>query len=279
MYRVVRPSLILASLLATAGSVAAAPVVTHQFGAYFREHSLPLCEWGTGERSMWNLIVDPEYGDYGAWTCTAAGKPWDDSCTHGGAPDFKPLDALYTLHPRDQPNNYTAVLQWPDSSALYDVWGVRCRSVPGGADYVDTSTVEGRTVPGSTCSLKSPLRRVVLAEVDGGVVEHVHAAMVRGRVRLGAPGMLPRGANDVTLAIQTYGMTGWADLSTAPVTTTSSIGTYELWGMAAPGVSIRFQVRGSIRCNEHLGLGYDVRDARLQIETCIPDQSNPGACL
>jgi hypothetical protein len=239
---------------------------------YGRESSLPLCTWGhySEESSFQRFLWDFEENWYGAWTCRIGDVHHDDTCTFGGAPDYKPTNAQYALGPRNQPDNYTADLVWPDGSALYGVWGIGCMSsgASGGADDILTSSnVEGGFGD-------------EFAFVDGGTVEHVRPGLVRGSVMMMLPpgGYLPRKEGDLVLAIQIYGDNGWEDFATRTFTVETTLTTFEVEAVVPELTDVRLAVRADAT-RGHLGVGYDLRDARIFVETCIPDQNQPGTCL
>jgi hypothetical protein len=234
---------------------------------YGRENSLPLCEWGYYEdaRSFMGFITGGQ--GWGDWTCKLPGVPGQDTCGFSGAPDYKPTNAHYLLSVRDQADNYNGNLEWPDGSALYSVWGIQCGG--GGAgprDIVERTNIEGGVGH-------------VLAYVDGGVVEHVRPALVRGTVKIALPpNYLPRLANDLELAIQVYGDNGWEDVETTIGTVEKKVRTFEVSAYVPELSDVRLAVRAD-SSRGALGAGYDVRDARIFVETCIPDQNDPGSCL
>lgn len=248
---------------------------------YFRENSLALCEWG-GDRSFAQFIDDAIGSS--TWTCRAPPTPNDDSCSYNFG---RPTDPMYTLLPRDIANNWGQDLLWQDGSAMYNAWSIRCGLTSESDSLVDTlvdTTVEGHGLPPTDrepCDLKGPMHYPsILAEVDGSIVQHVRPALVRARVVIARPVDYKRVLfNDVTVAIQTYAAAGWEDRTIVSGQSLQTARTFELQATIPPGEAVRLQVRATHFCQSHPGVGYDLRSARIQVETCIPDQSDPNMCL
>jgi hypothetical protein len=224
---------------------------------YGRESSLALCEWST-----------PYEPDPDVWACSPAeGEPTDDTCTWAGG---KPADTTYSVVPIDQPPWYMRDLEWLDGSVLYSVWAIDCESSGtdgGAADIVVRTNVEGRTESRE------------LGYVTGGVVEHIRPALVRGSVMIRLPSQhLPRLANDLELAIQVLGEEGWVDLATATHTVEETLTVFTVEADVAPGLDVRLAIRAEASRGP-VGIGYDLRDARVFVEMCIPDENQPGTCL
>ncbi len=269
--------------MATTSSVARADVILRD-GVYGREHSLPLCDWSTEERTLLQFMADHDE----TWVCTSM----DDraACTWSG---YAPSTSRYWFHPRHEPRwdgdtyyHEALDLRWPDATSLYGTWNMSCaapgRRKPGptplpGRHRVLGSVIEGRAVS-PTCTGADPARDVILAELDGGTVEHIRPGYVRGSVQIArSPYWAP--LDDLRVAIQGYTDGDWHDLATTAATTTLAPETYAVEATVAELTDVRLQVRGRIRCNAQYGTGYDLRDARLFVEACVPDVSNPGECL
>jgi hypothetical protein len=118
---------------------------------------------------------------------------------------------------------------------------------------------------------------VILTDIDGGVVEHVRPASVRGQVLLRVDNQSPEGRS-VTLAIQVFSNGAWVDHTTTQFASTGTLTLHEVQDHVSPGMDVRLQVRVT-NCERGFAGGYVIADARIQVETCIPDQSNPGSCL
>jgi hypothetical protein len=251
-------------------------------GAYYRETTLPLCEWGTGSRSFHQFLGWIGQDEPIGWTC-AAGGGTEDSCTFSGAPDFRPTNPSYGLGTRTD-YYWFGDLVWSDGHAAYGGWGISCvynSSSTAVKDTVTKSSFEGMSWNGSACQgLTTLTRATVVAELAGGDVEHIRPAIVRAQANMGYYSYAgPRYPNDLVLAIQVYGSSGWEDFKTVTRTTGAQPALYEVEATVPEGSSIRLQVRGTQGCQNHYGDGYDLRDLRIQVETCIPDQNNPGNCL
>jgi hypothetical protein len=279
-------SVIAIALAATVAPSAAHADITRFKGLYGREHTLPLCDWTTEERSLLQFID----GANETWVCTsvADGQP----CTWSV---YEPSSARYWFHPRREPRwqgdtsyPWAMDLSWPDGSALYGAWNMTCdlpfhikgepAPIPGRHRVVN-STVEGYVVPGTPgCSGTDPSTFVILAEVDAGTVEHIRPGYVRGSVQI-ARSRYWDPNDDLRVVIQGRVDGQWQDLATTYASTTTAPETYAVEALIPELTDVRLQVRGRIRCNARYGTGYDLRDARIFVETCVPDQSNPGACL
>jgi hypothetical protein len=121
----------------------------------------------------------------------------------------------------------------------------------------------------------------LLAELVGGDVEHIRPALVRAQLNAGYNAYSgPRNiSGDLVLALQVYGEHGWEDFKTVTRTTGPQPALYEVESIVPEGSSVRLQVRGAQSCQDQYGDAYDIRSMRILVETCIPDQSNPGTCL
>lgn len=264
-------------------------------GAYYRETRLPLCEWGQSERNFWDQFIRQDADQTWQWTCldgsTRARDPetgnyLNDTCSFAGPPANRPTDAAYGLVPRDYWENYTSNLEWPDGTAAYGGWGMRCErnSSNAAVDTVVSSTFEGMSWNGSSCPQwpNAGNRSTLIAELVGGDVEHVRPAVVRALANIGYPAYAgPRNiSGDLVVAIQVFGSSGWEDFKTIARTTGPQPSLYELEATVPEGSFVRVQVRGTQKCHGvQYGDGYDIRSLRIQVETCIPDENNPGTCL
>ncbi len=253
-------------------------------GAYYRESTLPLCEWGPSDRSLHEFLRGHDQDNPAVWTCQAGGGG-DDSCSFEGEPGaYRPSNATYWLAPRDQGSHYSDNFVWPDGSAAYGGWGLGCARNTSSSviDTVTRANFEGIAWNGDNCQ---PVGKVasatVVAELVGGDVEHIRPAIVRVQANIGyyqfsGPA---RPQNDMVLAIQVYGDSGWQDYATATRTTGKQPAWHEFEAAVPAGSFVRLQVRGMQNCVNHYGDSYDLRALRIQVETCIPDQNNPGNCL
>ena len=262
--------------------------------AYYREATLPLCEWGQGERSFHDQFIRQDGDQKSHWTCLGT-RSYDpethgylnDTCSFSGPPDFRPLDAVYTLVPFDWWEILSADLEWPNGTAGYGAWGIRCdRNASSAAlrDIVASSTFEGIPWQGSSCpAWPNPGNRsTLIAELVGGDVEHVRPAIVRAQANIGYSAYAgPRNIQgDLVLAIQVFGSAGWQDFKTVARTTGPTPSVHEVEATVPEGSFVRLQVRGTQKCHGvQYGDGYDIRNLRIQVEACIPDQTNPGSCL
>jgi hypothetical protein len=263
--------------------------------AYYRERTLSLCEWGQGERSFYDQFIRSSEEMPPRWMCSLGlsrhpqtGDWQNHWCNFAGPPDVRPTDATYSLLPFDFPRYYTADMEWPDGSAAYSGWGVACSRASSSSpvsDNVVSSTFEGKSLNDSACPAwpNQGRRPLLVAQVVGGDVEHVRPAIVRALARVGfnTTGGPQVVADDLVLAIQVFGTNGWEDIATVTRTTSVEPKNFELEATVPEGSFVRMQLRGSKLClgGYREGAGYDVRSARIQVETCIPDQSNPGHCL
>ncbi len=280
----------LSPVVATAAPVAGRELVStdvvFRAGLYGREHSLPICDWSTRDRTLLRFIVDPEEVRYGPFSCRKL-DGGQDSCTWTGSGAARsPSNSEYRIVPRDiDSSHYQETFSWPDGSGLYDAYHMQCRRPRrlGGHQVVSTS-VDGQRIPGGeTCDGfddPSPWMDVVLADVDAGTVDHVRTAYVRGSVTLAlGEGEMDRMGDDVELAIQQLVDGVWRDAAVAVATAEAYQQTVVVEGELEPLADVRLQVRGRYRCFGQGYVGYDIRDARIFVETCVPDQSNPGECL
>jgi hypothetical protein len=204
-------------------------------------------------------------------------------------------------------------MAWTSGAALYGVQRLECtrRHTPVDVLYPG-EIVRGLDVPAFDCGGMSA-RAAVLGEIDGGVVEHVRPALVRGQVSLrihnsagaasvaartqtrrpgggrgtpqlgttasGAAMSAPKGRSlTVTLAIQVFSSGAWVDHKTSSFSATGLRALQEIEDQIPPGLDVRLQVRG-MTCQYGISEGYEIADARIQVETCIPDQSDPNSCL
>ena len=118
-----------------------------------------------------------------------------------------------------------------------------------------------------------------LSEVDGGVVEHVRDALVRGRAGIRIDNdTFSTGNTRGALAIQVFNNGAWVDHAVTRFLIKHTLSIFEIEDMVPPGMDVRLQVRGE-ECSQFIHYGFVVAEARIQVETCIPDQSNPGTCL
>ncbi len=266
-------------------------------GAYYRETTLPLCEWGQGERSfLYQFIRVDGRSEAWPWTCLGAdcydeetGSYLNNTCSFSGPPGDRPMDAAYTLAPLDYWEQWYADLDWSNGTAAYGGWFIKCARNPSSVAVTDTvvqSVFEG--VPwndGSVCPGWPHQGRQsrLIAELVGGDVEHVRPAIVRALATIGhyeSHGGTRNLPNDLVLAIQVFGSSGWEDFKTLVYTTSTQPSLYELEATVPEGSSVRVQVRGTEECiGFSNGDGYDIRSLRIQVETCIPDENNPGNCL
>jgi hypothetical protein len=83
----------------------------------------------------------------------------------------------------------------------------------------------------------------------------------------------------VTLALQTLSASGWKDYATVQRVASATPSLIELTANIAPGSEVRLQIRATGLCFIQFDQVYDLRSARIQVETCVPDQTNPGSCL
>lgn len=276
------------------------------FGAgviFLRENTLPLCDWGDPGRSYEQLVHDAQGGP-GAWQCVDAASAQRCVFQNG-----KPTSSVYGLIPA---TSGEPTIRLANGSALYGVQRLECISSHSSAPS-DTlhpgDLVRGLGVPPFDCS-GLPGHAATLIEIDGGAVQHVRPALVRGQATLrihnsagtraagvatqvsremvqvsqpdaiaASAGTPPKGRNiAVILAVQVFGNNGWVDHTIKQFTVAGKPTLLEIQDQIEPGTDVRLQVRGTT-CQYASPEGYDIRDARIQVETCIPDQSNPGACL
>lgn len=272
--------------MTTSSSVASPDDVVNVNGIYGREHSLPLCDWTSDERSLVQFMFDQDE----TWQCTSMADR--SACTWSG---YVPATSRYWFHPRRDPRwqddtyyRYGLDLVWPDASSLRGTWSMSCQRpvrrrgepppIPG-RHVVLGSVVEGRVVEGAPiCTGSIPSTDVIVAEVDGGTVEHIRPGYVRGSVQIARSSYWAQ-LDDLRVVIQGRVDGQWQDLATRAAATTLAPETYAVEALVPELTDVRLQVRGKVRCNAPYGTGYDVRDARLFVETCVPDVSNPGACL
>lgn len=246
---------------------------------FLREHSLPLCEWGDPERGYQQFV-------FSSWTCNlgrAENGSWNDKCTFDAA-SGRPTNAHYQLMVRDPNIDPYGSLQWPDGSALHDNFsGMGCERTDDGTgrDRVQWNIVAGALGP-DDCLLFFPVNPTSpLVEVDGGTIEHVRPAAVRGQVMIsGAPfdDFFPGQSHVVVVAVQRFDGHAWVDSATTSRAVSFQQQLIEVETVLPPGTDVRLQVRGTPICYRDF-ITYDIRAARIQVETCIPDQSNPGSCL
>jgi hypothetical protein len=112
-------------------------------------------------------------------------------------------------------------------------------------------------------------------EIDGGIVQHTRPAVVSAVVDIAHAGYYP-GSNDLTIAIQIMDDDGaWFDAVQQTYTSELADRVYTLQTLVDPGNAVRLQVRSSGVAYEY---SYALHDAMLYVETCIPDESNPGHC-
>jgi hypothetical protein len=266
---------------------------------FLRENTLPVCDWGDPARSYQQLIHNAQGGP-GAWQCVNV--PTVRPCTFMNG---KPTNNIYGL----VATTNETTMSWANGAAIFGVLRLECVSSQTTAP-VDTlrfgDVLRGLGVPASCTG--SPSREAVLGEVDGGVVQHVRPATVRGqavlRIHNGAGAALvrrkpgsgggaalrsgrsevvgqsfPRGhSTTVILAIQVLTNGTWVDHAVAPVLIAGGAVHLEVQDQVAPGMDVRLQIRG-VTCQFESPEGFEIHDARIQVETCIPDQSNPGSCL
>jgi hypothetical protein len=163
---------------------------------------------------------------------------------------------------------------WPDGTTLYrsELW---CE-LDFTFDLQDpgTSMIEGRIISQPSGSVD----RRILADIQGGFVEHIRHAYVRGEIRLAR---LHSGVErDLTLAIQILENDGWNDHLTRRLTTSGSFQTYVIEGYVPPLTDVRLQVRAdtprSSGSNPYL---YSAEDGGIFVEQCVPDPGNPGECI
>jgi hypothetical protein len=261
--------------LATADNMSIAPRLGGK--TFQREHRLPLCEWAPDRDNMRQVMhsfdVDNVY-----WYCKNGQSQCDWTGTRPSNSSYRVAGSYY-----DDPYFYGGEMTWPDGTKLYSTWGVGCtKAAQGDRDIVTSHMLQGHIITWPTPP-GAPHVPSVLADVDGGIVEHLRAAKVLAIVQLGRdPVYQYRVENDVVLAIQVATPGGWEDVATQSFTSEGSLQTFRLETHVEPGEAVRLQVRGTWRiAGNQLGTGYELRDARLLVETCIPDQSNPDSpvCL
>jgi hypothetical protein len=253
---------------------------------YYRETTLPLCEWGSGARSFFQFFYpnqeQQDAQEPADWACFTSWQP--DTCTFTAGPDPRPTNASYAVAPRA---HYGANLQWPDGSTAHNVWSIGCAASSAAGSSADTvvgSTFEGDPWGGTMCTFAPPWpqsRKTLLAELVGGDVEHIRPALVRAQLFAGyyADAGARNISGDLVLALQVFGDQGWTDFKTITRTTGPQPAFYELEATVPAGSAVRFQLRGTQLCGDQYGDGYDIRSMRILVETCIPDQNNPGSCL
>jgi hypothetical protein len=278
---------------------------------FLRENTLPVCDWSDSARSYQQLLV-PTQGGSGAWQCIEL--PVQQLCRFQGG---RPVSPMYTLI---HAGPSAPTMAWASGAALHGVQRLECTSSHT-TTPVDTlypgELVKGLDAPEFECGA-TPAGAVVLTEVDGGTIEHVRPALVRGQVslrihnaagssalsagaarpatrsggsggghgesHLGAMTRIaaaspPRGRSlTVTLAVQVFSNGTWVDHSVATFAATGRRVLQEIDDQVPPGMDVRLQVRG-MTCQYGISEGYEIADARIQVETCIPDQSDPGSCL
>jgi hypothetical protein len=240
-----------------------APATCFDAGVVFlRENTLPICDWGDPARSYLQLIQTSD-GQPGAFECV--NLTIGASCTIRNG---RPRDAIYWLLGPD-------TMAWANGGALYGVREFACTLNRTGTpvDHLIEQSIVGLDAV-EACSTE-PAHAAVLTELDGGVVEHVRPAAVRGQALLRVDNSSPAGRSaTATLAIQVFTNGAWIDHAITQFPITGTLTLYEVQDEVSPGMDVRLQVRGTT-CE-----GGDVlADARIQVETCIPDQSNPGSCL
>lgn len=244
---------------------------------FLRENAVPMCEWGGNAHRYQPFVSTPPFT---SWTCTGDG-PWDgrwnDTCTLDA--NGRPTNASYYLSVRDRNVYWTGDLSWPDV-AFYGSWGMSCERIPSqSTDRVVDHVLDGRVI-GGTCAGTNPTSQSLLAQIDGGTVEHVRPALVRGLVTLGGNWWDTQGqVITATLALQVFGDQGWVDYAVSHGNVTTEKHAYEVAAYVAPGTDVRLEVRASTPCHTRDSETFDMTSARLQVETCIPDQSSPGSCL
>lgn len=278
---------------------------------FLRENTLPVCDWSDPARSYQQLLV-PTQGGSGAWQCLEL--PVQQLCRFQAG---RPVSPMYTLI---HAGPSAPTMAWTSGAALYGVQRLECTSSHT-ATPVDVlypgELVKGLDAPVFECGA-TPAGAVVITELDGGTVEHVRPALVRGQVSLrihNAAGSLglsagagsaatrsrgsggghgesrlatmagaaaappPRGHSVmVTLAVQVFSNGAWVDHRTTTFAATGRRALQEIDDQVVPGLDVRLQVRG-MTCQYSISEGYEIADARIQVETCIPDQSDPGSCL
>jgi hypothetical protein len=231
---------------------------------FLRENSLPICDWGSDlDRSYMQLIRTTD-GHRGPWQCV--NLTVGTVCKiQNGKPDQV---AYWLLGP--------STMAWTNGAALYGVREFACRRTTSSVDDLLEQSVVGQLDVPDDCG-GVPAHPVALTDVDGGVVEHVRPAMVRGEALLRVGNDSPPGRS-VTLAIQIFNNGTWVDHQTMQVASTGTLTRYEVQDQVSPGEDVRLQVRGAT-CEGGFVHDYVIADARIQVETCIPDQGNPGTCL
>jgi len=274
--------------MTTSSSLASPGEVINLDGIYGREHSLPMCDWTTPDRSLYFQFMYDNYDE--TWVCTSMADR--SSCTWSG---YEPATSRYWFHPRRDPRwqgdtyyRHGLDLVWSDASSLRNTWSMSCerpvrrKGMPApvpGRHLVLGSVVEGKRVEGApSCGGSVTGIDVIVAEVDGGTVEHIRPGYVRGSVQI-ARSRYWAPMDDLRVVIQGHVDGEWQDLETRSATTTLAPETYAVEATVPELTDVRLQVRGKLPCNAPYGTGYDVRDARLFVETCVPDVSNPGECL
>src|SRR5262249_51217753 len=137
---------------------------------YGRESRLPLCQWP----ALLDEIMAPD----SALTCTPDGGA-HGSCTYDGV---RPLHDQYSIVPSDPTSPAWFDIDFDSGADLYVATRFRCERRPGLSDLVREANVRGHLAdPLERCTTVSPaVRDTVLAEVAGGVIEHLRPGLVRG---------------------------------------------------------------------------------------------------
>jgi hypothetical protein len=234
-----------------------------------RESSLPLCGVADETDSPYYPVWQQR-----TWRCTDADG---DDCAWQSP--VRPNEDEYWIRPAEP--YYNRNLLWPDDDAAFGVYGVHCRrnASSQSSDIVVSNNIEGRI---TTPAPYGPLRYLdsEYAVLHGGYVEHVEPAYARASVRVRRNDAWRTDyQGDLILAIQMLGDGGWVDVATREVTTTWSYRTYSVEAMVPELTDVRVLLRGKHDRQNHLGASLQVKWARIFVEQCIPDLSNPGQCL
>jgi len=256
------------SALADPGSLACAAGLGSVF---LRENILPVCDWSDPARNYRQLLV-PSQGGHGTLECLEVTRT---PCRFVGG---QPLAPAYMLIPFGNHD-----LAWDSGAALYGLTTMVCARTGTSVDrLVAGEEIAGFNMAGSGSCSGLPAQTVVLAEVDGGTVEHVHPAAVRGEVIIAFnDAAVSTRTLPVTLALQVFDGTAWVDHKAVTFNATDALDLLQphaIDDLVDPGFDVRLQIRGTT-CDDNVVESYRIPSARIQVETCIPDQSNPGSCL
>jgi hypothetical protein len=227
-----------------------------------RENHLRLCEYQPEE-----LGFDHFFRDAGAPFVCRGNINWNGCALD---PYGHPLDTEYRLRAVGASTILPPTeMAWSDGSALHGVEEVVCHHL----SWIPTDEVYQSFVKPSaaTCTLVNNASTAVLAEVDGGFIEHSRPVTVVGAARL-------RGNSyyAATLALQVLtpdatGMVAWQDVGTTRVTldSTSLDQPTTVTATVAPYSDVRLQVRGDC------GQEFQVLSASVFSEC---DPTDPYSC-